>query len=526
MGADPHQTTIEPPRPPAGLAAERGCPGAGASPPGGDPPRVAEQSEARILRRTQQRMGALRAQRMLAVAGLQIAPAVVAGAIAYSHTRRVGLGLLVGIAVWLAGLALGAIRYPLQLMPLAGLILRVLSPLVGALVALVVSAALMPLAASELVTPVLGAWLVLGVVIFAMTRFQRGLEVRIAVIGHSQLSAAMAQEVSIAGLRGYHVVGWVDFSDAEDEGGAGPRRRLGTIDGLRDIVASERIDLVVYGVRESGADGAGGVESLEILERVAAACLDLDIRVIGANQLYEEIFGHVPLATMNAAWFQYVMHPRFRAGSPLSKRLVDLVGGAVAALIFTPSLLIAMIAIRLGDGGPVLYRQRRVGEAGREFEILKLRTMAVSDDHEDGPRWAQADDRRVTRVGRYLRRSHLDEVPQLWNVLKGEMSLVGPRPEQPGFVAGLERQLPYYDRRHLMKPGITGWAQIRCGYAGSSVGTAWKLSHDLHYLKHRSLYLDLMIILETLVTPIRERRVTARLPDEKFVLDAVREELS
>jgi len=184
-------------------------------------------------------------------------------------------------------------------------------------------------------------------------------------------------------------------------------------------------------------------------------------------------------------------------------------------------LAVAGLAVKLGDGGPVLFRQQRIGGGGEEFEILKLRTMRVDADN-GGAAWSRDNDDRVTRVGKILRRTHVDELPQLWNVLRGEMSLVGPRPEQPDIVSKLEWQIPFYDRRELVKPGITGWAQIRCGYAGSEEGTAWKLCHDLYYLKHRSAALDAMIMLQTLVTAVHDVQFAVRPPDENFVLEAVR----
>ena len=169
-----------------------------------------------------------------------------------------------------------------------------------------------------------------------------------------------------------------------------------------------------------------------------------------------------------------------------------------------PLLAGAVVLIRLG-GGPALFVQQRVGESGRPFRLYKLRTMRVGSG--DEPLWAQVGDPRVTRIGRVLRRTHVDELPQIWNVLRGDMSFVGPRPEQVGFVAQLEAALPFYQRRHLIRPGITGWAQVRCGYAGSEAGSAWKLCNDLYYVKHRSLGLDVLVLLETVGrAPGRTRR--------------------
>jgi lipopolysaccharide/colanic/teichoic acid biosynthesis glycosyltransferase len=174
------------------------------------------------------------------------------------------------------------------------------------------------------------------------------------------------------------------------------------------------------------------------------------------------------------------------------------VGGALVAGIGLLPLVAALSFYIKRDGGPALFTQTRIGEGGRPITVYKLRTMRVGAD--SSVQWSSVDDPRVTRIGRFLRRTHLDELPQLLNVLRGEMSLVGPRPEQPEFVTRLENTLPLYRRRHLIKPGITGWAQICCGYAGSDVGSAWKLCHDLFYMKHRSLRFDLVILAYTVRT--------------------------
>jgi lipopolysaccharide/colanic/teichoic acid biosynthesis glycosyltransferase len=172
---------------------------------------------------------------------------------------------------------------------------------------------------------------------------------------------------------------------------------------------------------------------------------------------------------------------------------------------------IAALAIKLADGGPILYRQTRLGEGGRPIELLKLRTMDPDPNSDPSP-----GEDRVTGVGRLLRRLHINELPQIWQVLKGEMSLVGPRPEIPGVVASLESRFAHYDRRHLLKPGITGWAQVRCGYSGTPIGEAWKLCHDLYYLKRRSLLFDLLMLLET-PSAVFLPDPTSR-PDERFIV--------
>ncbi|MEA2252981.1 MAG: hypothetical protein QOG70_3223, partial [Solirubrobacteraceae bacterium] len=153
-------------------------------------------------------------------------------------------------------------------------------------------------------------------------------------------------------------------------------------------------------------------------------------------------------------------------------------------------------------GGSAFFAQMRIGESGRPFRLYKLRTMRVDSGAE--ARWAQQRDPRTTPLGRFLRRSHLDELPQLWNIVRGDMSFIGPRPEQLEFVERLELALPFYQRRHLIRPGLTGWAQVRCGYARSEMGAAWKLCNDLYYVKHRSIGLDLLLLAETVGLLVRE----------------------
>lgn len=179
------------------------------------------------------------------------------------------------------------------------------------------------------------------------------------------------------------------------------------------------------------------------------------------------------------------------------KRLFDVVGALVGLILFSWISLIIAIAIKLESKGPVLYRQERVGEDGRIFTLLKFRSMRMNAE-EKGPVWAGADDQRVTRVGRMIRKLRFDEIPQIINILRGEMSFVGPRPERPFFVEMLKQDIPFYSQRHAVKPGLTGWAQICYRYGASKEDALEKLKYDLYYIKHMSLLLDLMIIFETI----------------------------
>lgn len=188
-----------------------------------------------------------------------------------------------------------------------------------------------------------------------------------------------------------------------------------------------------------------------------------------------------------------------------AKRVVDIIGAVLLALILGVPALLSAIATQLFDGAPALYRQPRVGRNGHLFNILKIRSMVVDAERSSGAVWSVDNDPRITRLGRWLRQSRLDEIPQLWNVIRGEMSLVGPRPERPEFTDSLARALPLYESRHIMKPGLTGWAQIRLPY-GSSVDDAYrKLEFDLYYIRHWSIWFDLRILLKTIGVVVYRR---------------------
>ncbi|MQA75605.1 MAG: exopolysaccharide biosynthesis polyprenyl glycosylphosphotransferase [Solirubrobacterales bacterium] len=456
-------------------------------------------------------MRALQAQRLIDLLALRLAPAIAAGLIAYSHLGAVGHGLIVFASVFFIAQAIDRADLPLHLMRASRVLLGLAAPAVGAGFVWLISLASgtdYPLAEFEAV--VLGASLVLALGAWIKARIEPSLRARVAVIGSRDLAADLAAELDAAGVQSYDLIGWLG---SDGPPGDERMRRLGGLEEVREVVLARRIDLLIC----APAPQLGSATVGSLSASVAEQCLDLPVRLIAANELYEETFGHVPVGMIDAAWYRYIMHPRFRAAAPFSKRLFDLVLATLIGLACLPLVVAAAIAIKLGDRGPVLYRQRRLGEYGREFEILKLRTMRT-DAERDGPRWSVAGDERVTRVGRALRRTHLDEVPQLWNVLQGEMTLVGPRPERPELVTALERRLPHYTRRHLVKPGVTGWAALRCGYAGSEIGTAWKLCHDLFYIKRRSVLVDAMIIVETAVELFRNAHRALRAPDARFLI--------
>jgi exopolysaccharide biosynthesis polyprenyl glycosylphosphotransferase len=247
-------------------------------------------------------------------------------------------------------------------------------------------------------------------------------------------------------------------------------------------------------------DALGDARTADLLAGLALA----GVHVVRPHEWSERVMRRVCLDDIDESWFLFHRPLRARRVYAAVKRAVDLVTGTLGSLLVC--LLVPLIAllVRLDDSGPVFFRQERVGRGGRTFMIWKFRTMRV-DAEPGGPVWASRDDDRATRLGRVLRRIRLDELPQFFNVLRGEMALVGPRPERPPFVRILGRAIPYYDRRHLMRPGITGWATVRFGY-GDSVSDKWRShEYDLYYLKHRSPLLDLEIVARTALVMLRRK---------------------
>ncbi|MCW2928917.1 MAG: undecaprenyl-phosphate glycosylphosphotransferase [Thermoleophilia bacterium] len=261
-------------------------------------------------------------------------------------------------------------------------------------------------------------------------------------------------------------------------------RVLGTLDDLETVLASQAIDTVVVSVRR---------HRLELFSRLSAWGGDVSVQELPAFS--EHVFGRVPVDVINAAWFMHLIHPFYRPYSRFVKRVGDLVAAICIGMIALPLLPLTALWIRLtSPTAPVIFRQERVGEGGRTFTLVKFRTMHPGGDGS----WTVDNDPRIIRGGVFMRKSRIDELPNLWNILRGHMSFVGPRPEQPRYVAELEQAVPYYQRRHMVKPGLTGWAQVRQGYTDSVDGAAAKLGYELYYLKHQSLFLDFVIFVETI----------------------------
>lgn len=257
--------------------------------------------------------------------------------------------------------------------------------------------------------------------------------------------------------------------------------------GFRTIAEETGADLIVV-----APDERRGLPMAALL-----ACRTAGFPVFEYHRFLEKEIGRVDIKRLDYGWLLYSDGFTFTVIDLVLKRLLDILASALLLFLTAPFLAAAALAIKLEDGGPVLYRQERVTKGGRVFRILKLRTMTPNAERH-GAVWAQVADPRVTRVGRFLRRSRLDELPQLINILKGDMSFVGPRPERPEFVAELAAKLPLYNERHLLPAGLTGWAQINYPYGASLDDARSKLSYDLYYVKNFSVLFDILIILQTL----------------------------
>jgi exopolysaccharide biosynthesis polyprenyl glycosylphosphotransferase len=261
----------------------------------------------------------------------------------------------------------------------------------------------------------------------------------------------------------------------------------GTVDNLADTVRRISPDLVVIAVQRGRPVVFG--QLLLVAET--------GFQIAGLPEVYEFTFGRLPIEELTPAWFMSVLHAYNRPANRVGKRLFDIIV-ALVGIVFALPLVPVLVVVVKRTKGPLLFRQQRLGEHGRLFTMIKFRSMRTDAEAEGAAKWAAEDDDRVIPGGRLMRRLRLDELPQLWNVLRGEMSIVGPRPERPEFLDFLENEVPFWGQRHLLKPGITGWAQIRSDYASDAISTMEKLSYDLWYLRHRSVLLDAIICLRTL----------------------------
>jgi Undecaprenyl-phosphate glucose phosphotransferase len=311
---------------------------------------------------------------------------------------------------------------------------------------------------------------------------------RILIAGSGELGRLVADKIIEHRELGYQIAGFVDDRATSDHLGYRGLPLLGTIDQTADIAARESIDHLYVALPPEQH-----VRMIELLDVTSRECIDVKVvpdilQVIALRARLEDLDG-VPVININ--------EPRLQGVNALVKRAIDIAISAVALVVLAIPIALIAALVRLTSKGPAFFRQERMGLDGKSFTIVKFRSMHDDAEKDTGPVWTQRDDPRVTAFGRFLRRSNLDELPQLWNVLRGDMSIVGPRPERPHFVEQFKHRIPQYMLRHKVKAGLTGWAQVN-GWRGNTPLDK-RIEYDLYYIENWSVRLDLKIMWLTLV---------------------------
>jgi len=323
---------------------------------------------------------------------------------------------------------------------------------------------------------------------FNMLTRRLRLEERILVVGTGNSARTVTRQILAQRDFAYRVIGFID----EDPRRIGERivnpGIIGTPSDIPRLVREHQVDRIIVGL----GDRRGRLPIDELLRAKMSG-----VRVEDATTTYERVTGKILIDDLRPSWLIFSDGFRVSRLTRGMKRGIDLLLAVLLAIVSAPFMLLTAIAIAIESGLPVLYCQERVGENGRRFTLCKFRSMRLDAEEEGRPVWATDGDNRVTRVGRFIRKTRLDELPQLWNVLLGAMSFVGPRPERPYFVEELARQIPFYQQRHAVKPGLTGWAQVKYRYGSTVEDATEKLRYDLYYIKHLSVFFDLTIVFDT-----------------------------
>ena len=324
--------------------------------------------------------------------------------------------------------------------------------------------------------------------LFNRVTTMRGMEERVLIVGTGESARTVARQILAQRDFGYRVVGFI----GDDAARIGERivnpAIVGTPLDIPRLIATEGIDRIVVGL----SDRRGKLPVEELLRAKLAG-----VRIEDVTTIYERLTGKILVEDVRPSWLIFGDGFRVSRWTRAVKRTLDVTMAFLMVVVGAPFIALTALAVWLEDGSPVLYSQERVGEHGRVFRVYKFRSMRKDAESAGTPIWAKADDDRVTRVGRFIRKTRLDELPQLWNVLGGDMSFVGPRPERPFFVEQLATQIPFYQQRHAVKPGLTGWAQVKYRYGASIEDAIEKLRYDLYYIKHLSLAFDITIIFDT-----------------------------
>ena len=308
---------------------------------------------------------------------------------------------------------------------------------------------------------------------------------KIMILGTGPLAQVMERTILLS-TQNFAFVGFIQPQSGMST--VAPSSIVGTAEQIEEVLSREKVGKLVVSLTERR--GLLPVKSL-------LTCKMRGVEVLDSPYFYEKMTGKLLIEDIQPSWFIYSNGFRFTSARRSWKRAMDILFASVGVLLVVPFVPVIALLIKLSSPGPVLFKQKRVGERGVEFTLIKFRTMCDNAEAETGPVWASEDDARVTRLGRWLRKMRIDEIPQLFNVLKGEMSFIGPRPERKEFVDRLSEVVPYYGKRHFIKPGVTGWAQVRYAYGASDEDALEKMRYDLYYIKNYSLTLDIMILLET-----------------------------
>lgn len=323
---------------------------------------------------------------------------------------------------------------------------------------------------------------------------------RLLLVGTSPAAVVLARELFERRQElGVDIVGFVDPDPARVGAPVINPGVVGTLDDIPSLTSRMHVDRVVVSL----SDERGKLP----MDRLLDVRLRTGVLFDHLASVYEEYTGKIALENLRPSWLVFSTGFRKTRLWLLTKRAFDVVAAVCGLALSLPLTVVTAALVKFeSPGDPVLYHQERVGLNGAAFTIHKFRTMRSDAEARTGPVWSAGDsDPRITRVGRFLRKTRLDEIPQLWNVLIGDMSLIGPRPERPSFVEQLTRQIPFYGQRHVVKPGVTGWAQVRYSYGASVEDAIEKMQYDLYYVKHMSLMFDLMIALETIKTVVLRR---------------------
>jgi exopolysaccharide biosynthesis polyprenyl glycosylphosphotransferase len=337
-------------------------------------------------------------------------------------------------------------------------------------------------------------WRSLYIRIFTAPQFMR----RVLLVGGGKAGGTLLRVINDLKPSPFYLVGIVD-DDMEKTGTEIEGFTvLGTSDSLLKLIEKHVVSDIVVAI--SGEMQSGMFQALLDAQ-------ESGIDIVRMPKIYEDLLGRVPIRLLEADWIlrSFVDESSVSGFFTISKRLVDIIVGLLGILLFLLMAPILSLVIFIDDGRPIFYTQTRSGRGGQPYDLIKFRTMSRDAEADGVPKWAKEDDERATRVGRILRKTHLDEIPQFVNVLRGEMSLVGPRAERPELMALFEKHVPFYRARLLVKPGITGWAQINFGYASNVDETTIKLEYDLYYIKNRNIMMDLVILLRTPATGFRLR---------------------